>query len=164
MERVSAVDADAFIAKLNEKVPLAGWKWVLPSEAQWEYACRAGSPGTWGWVKENQMGTLQDMGWFSQNAGSMTRAVGTKKANAWGLHDMHGNVNESCRDLYDGLTKLPGGTNPLGTTGSIRMFRGGSTFDHEPSCRAAYRRRNDASDWHDGLGFRPAAVPAGTER
>jgi serine/threonine protein kinase len=160
---VSAEGADAFITKLNEKVPLKGWKWVLPTEAQWEYACRAGSLGAWGLVSSSQMGTLEDMGWFSENARSTTHAVGTKKANAWGLHDMHGNVYEWCRDLRDGSTKLPGGTNPLGTTGSIRVYRGGSWVLDPWFCRAAARDSYFASNGYFRLGFRPAAVPAGAE-
>ena len=152
---------DAFITKLNEKVPLKGWKWVLPTEAQWEYACRAGSDGSWGWTREGQMGTLEDMGWFSDNAGGATHAVGTKKANAWGLQDMHGNVYELCRDLWDGTSKLPGGTNPLGTTGSRRVFRGGSWYYRAHYCRAANRTWSDAPYRISYLGFRLALVPAG---
>jgi formylglycine-generating enzyme required for sulfatase activity len=156
-------DAVAFIARLNEKVPLNGWKWVLPTEAQWEYACRAGSPGTWGWVSTNQMGVLEDMGWFTDNAGNTTHEVGSKKANAWGLHDMHGNVYEWCRDRWDGDTKLPGGTNPLGTTGWRSVRRGGSWRSSAQDCRAANRGSGLASYLSHDLGFRPAAVPAGAE-
>ena len=163
VENVSWEDADAFIRVLNEKVPLEGWRWVLPTEAQWEYACRAGSAGEWGWVSTNQMGTLEATGWFDENAGASTHEVGTKKANAWGLCDMHGNVWEWCRDAWDGSLKLPGGTNPIGTTGSFRVYRGGSWDYYAQYCRAANRFRYIASIRGNYLGFRPAAVPAGAE-
>lgn len=163
VESVSAKDADTFIAKLNEKVPLKGWRWVLPTEAQWEYACRAGSPGPWGMVNSGLMGALEDMGWFSDNSRSTTHAVGAMKENAWGLCDMHGNVYEWCRDLWDGSSKLPGGTNPLGITGSYRVFRGGPWFDDAQHCRAANRYRDFASYRLNALGFRPAAVPTAAE-
>jgi serine/threonine protein kinase len=157
---VSAEDADVFITKLNEKVALKGWEWVLPTEAQWEYACRAGSPGRWGWTAEGQMGTLEEMGRFEGNSGSTTHAVGEKKANAWGLHDMHGNVWEWCRDIWGGSAKLYGGTNPLGTIGVHRVVRGGSWSNNAANCRAAVRSGNAPGNRRSYLGFRPALVPA----
>lgn len=161
VENVSAKDADAFIVKLNEHVPLQGWRWVLPTEAQWEYACRAGSAGEWGWLKEKQIGILEEMGWFGGKACGKTHEVGTKKPNAWGLYDMHGNVWEWCRDNWDGSSKLPGGADPLGTSGSGRVNRGGSWRSNgAATCRAAYRYGNDPDDRGDNLGFRPALVPA----
>jgi formylglycine-generating enzyme required for sulfatase activity len=157
---VSAEDADACITKLNEKVALKGWTWVLPTEAQWEYACRAGSPGRWGWAAEGQIGKLEEMGWFVGNSGSTTHVVGKKKTNAWGLHDMHGNVWEWCRDLWNGSGKLPGGTNPLGIAGIYRVYRGGSWSNGAAICRAASRYGNAPGYRNDFLGFRPALVPS----
>ena len=86
----------------------AGRRYRLPSEAQWEYACRAGSTGRYGFSsggkaipKEYEEHELSDYGWFRDNADGMTHAVGGKRPNAWGLHDMHGNVWEWCQDWYD---------------------------------------------------------------
>jgi formylglycine-generating enzyme required for sulfatase activity len=160
VENVSAKDADEFIERLNEHVPCPGWRWELPSEAQWEYACRAGSPGEWGWVRDNRMGTLDEMGWFGGKACNGTRQVGIKKPNVWGLYDMHGNVWEWCRDHWDGGARLPGGKDPLSTSGDGRVNRGGSWRSNGPStCRAAYRYGNSPDDRGDNLGFRPALVP-----
>ncbi len=160
VENISAKDADEFIERLNEHLPFRGWRWELPTEAQWEYACRAGSPGEWGWIKNNQMGTLDELGWYGGKACNGTHQVGTKKPNVWGLYDMHGNVWEWCRDRWDGSAKIPGGKDPIGTTGDGRVNRGGSWRSNGPStCRAAYRYGNSPNDRGDNLGFRPALIP-----
>lgn len=154
VENVSWEDAQAYLTKLNEKVILPeGWKFALPTEAQWEYACRAGEAGPY------SGGSLEEVGWYDSNSGSQTHEVGQKKANAWGLHDMHGNVWEWCADLYDDTLK--GGTDPTGaSSGGLRVFRGGS-WDYAASiCRAAGRYRFNPGDRHDYLGFRPALVPS----
>jgi formylglycine-generating enzyme required for sulfatase activity len=169
VESVSAEDADAFIAKLNEKVPLEGWKWVLPTEAQWEYACRAGTapPFSFGSTLNGKEANCD--GTFPYGTPTKgpylekTTPAGTYSPNAWGLYDMHGNVYEWCRDSWDGSSKLPGGTNPLGTTVSSRVLRGGSWFASARRCRSALRIGTLVSDRCTDLGFRPAAVPAGAE-
>jgi eukaryotic-like serine/threonine-protein kinase len=169
VEFVRAEDADAFIVKLNEKVPLKGWKWVLPTEAQWEYACRAGTttPFSFGSTLNGKEANCNGDSPYGTNTKGpflkKTKPVGSYSPNAWGLCDMHGNVQEWCRDLWDGSTKLPGGTNPLGTTGSYRVLRGGSWLVSAQDCRAAARFRTRASYRVNDLGFRPAAVPAGAE-
>jgi hypothetical protein len=150
---VSWEDAVEFCEKLNRESPAgAGWKWSLPSEAQWEYACRAGTTGPYA-------GELNKLAWYGDNADGTTHEVGTKAANEWGLHDMHGNVWEWCADWY-GET-LPGGTNPSGPAEGVgRVHRGGSWFDYAARCRAAYRYR-DVPGYRDYfLGFRPALVPS----
>jgi formylglycine-generating enzyme required for sulfatase activity/serine/threonine protein kinase len=153
VESVSWEDAQGFMAKLNSKNVLpAGWKWSLPSEAQWEYACRAGTTTAYA-------GELERMAWYSENSGSTAHVVGTKAANGWGLQDMQGNVSEWCSDWY--ANKLPGGTDPMGaSSGSFRVIRGGSWYFLGRLCRSALR------SWYDpGLrdifyGFRAASVPA----
>lgn len=122
----------------------------LPTEAQWEYACRAGSTGPYAGT-----GNLDDMGWYGGNSGRQTHPVGTKQPNAWGLYDMHGNVWEWCADWYG---DYPSGavTDPKGaSSGSYRVWRGGSWGNDAASCRSA--GRNDGyypSSRYDNLGFR----------
>jgi formylglycine-generating enzyme required for sulfatase activity len=154
VENVSWEDAQAYLTKLNEKGILPeGWKFALPTEAQWEYACRAGEKGPY------SGGSLEEVGWYDGNSGSNTHEVGQKKPNAWGLHDMHGNVWEWCSDLYDGTLK--GGVDPTGPSSGVhRVSRGGSWYYVASCCRAAFRSGYFPGDRFDRLGFRPALVPS----
>ncbi|WP_417709941.1 formylglycine-generating enzyme family protein [Roseibium aggregatum] len=110
----------------------------LPSEAEWEFACRAGT-------KEPRYGPIDDIAWYKENSGGGTRPVGTKRPNAWGLHDMLGNVWEWCQDIYDPAVY-----------GTYRIFRGGGWADHERGCLATNRRRSHPTFAIDDLGFRIA--------
>ena len=114
----------------------------LPTEAEWEYACRAGSRTAYSFGDDPD--SLRDYGWYLDNSrdGSCHRRrmqrVAQKKPNAWGLYDMHGNVWEWCSDWYS--PTLPGGVDPKGpATGQERVFRGGDWFDNASRCRSACR-------------------------
>ena len=155
VENVSWDDAQAYIAKLNEKriVP-EGWKFALPTEAQWEYACRAGEKGPY------SGGGLSEVGWYDENSGKQTHEVGLKKPNSWGLHDMHGNVWEWCADRHDESDRnLKGGTDPTGPSSGHRMCRGGSWLRDASDCRAALRDGGTPPrESYEDLGFRLAIV------
>jgi formylglycine-generating enzyme required for sulfatase activity len=122
---------------------------ILPTEAQWEYAARAGKAGSY------SGGTIDEVAWYRENCGIGHQHVGTKKPNSWGLHDMHGNVWEWCADWYS--DKLDGGVDPSGSSwGTNRVFRGGHWNTPAINCRVAHRRQR-SPDWGDeGLGFRVA--------
>ena len=137
VENVSWNRCQRFLTKLQEKLP--GRKFALPTEAQWEYACRAGSTTKFSYGDDES--SLGEYAWFSGNSGNTTHPVGGKKPNAWGLHDLHGNVREWCADWY---ANYPVGvaTDPQGpSSGSHRVLRGGSffNFDDPVSFTASYR-------------------------
>jgi len=121
----------------------------LPTEAEWEYACRAGTTTAY-----NTGDTISaDDAWYSANSGSKTHEVGLKPANAWGLYDMHGNVWEWCWDWYG--SSLSDGTDPVGPgLGSSRVKRGGGWCDVAQNLRSACRSRTYPWDRDDYLGFR----------
>lgn len=111
----------------------------LPAEAEWEYACRAGTTGI-------RYGVLDDIAWYKENAGGSTQPVGMKQPNAWGLYDMLGNVWEWCSDIYDETVY-----------GSYRILRGGGWCDEARGCMATNRRRSHPVKFKiDDLGFRLA--------
>lgn len=157
VENVSWDNAMAFCRRLTERARAAGklpegFEFTLPTEAQWEYACRAGTTG-------NYAGDLEAMAWFDSNSELKTHPVGTKRANAWGLHDMHGNVLEWCRDWFK--DSLPGGqvTEPAGpSSGSFRVYRGGGWSGDAGNCRSSHRFKIAPDDLYDGLGFRLALI------
>jgi len=163
---VSWEDAQEFITKLNGSVTLpAGWKVALPTEAQWEYACRAGTETafSFGSVLNGKQANCAGMVPYGTTVKGpyleKTCTVASYAANAWGLHDMHGNVWEWCADWYG--SKLPGGSDPTGpSSGVFRVHRGGSWSDVAANCRAANRDRNGPGYRRNDLGFRPALVPS----
>ncbi len=139
VDRVSWEACQAFIKRLNEKFPHAHVKFGLPTEAEWEYACRAGSTSRYSFGDREKK--LAEYGWFADNAGGTTHPVGQKKPNAWGLYDMHGNVWEWCADWYDGgyYSRSPP-TDPTGPTAvTSRVLRGGSWSDPAAYCRSSCR-------------------------
>jgi formylglycine-generating enzyme required for sulfatase activity len=154
IENVSWEDAQSFLTRLNEcKVLPEVWQFALPTEAQWEYACRAEEKGPY------SGGSLNDVGWYEGNSEKKPHDVGLKMPNAWGLHDMHGNVYEWCADRY--AHPLQGGVDPeRPESGDERVCRGGSWFYNAVLCRAANRYKSypDRRDYR--LGFRLAIVPS----
>lgn len=126
VECVSWDDAMAFCKKLTEREHAAGrlprnWRYTLPTEAQWEYACRAGT--TTRFCSGNSESALSKVAWWSSNSDGKVHSVGTRSPNAWGFYDMHGNVWEWCSDWY---AALRGGKDPAGAqSGSGRVIRGG---------------------------------------
>ena len=136
---VSWDDCQAFIAKLNEKYRGDGAKFSLPTEAQWEYACRAGSTTRFSFGDDET--DLGEYAWFCDNSGHTTHPVGFKKPNAWGLYDIHGNVGEWCADWYDrNYYEQSPGTDPTGPSlGTFRVLRGGSFSCADGLARSALR-------------------------
>jgi len=123
----------------------------LPTEAEWEYACRAGT--TTAYSFGDDPGRLHDHGWFCDNSGGMLRPVAQRRPNPWGLFDMHGNAWEWCSDWYDDT--LAGGDDPVGPAlGSVRVVRGGIWGYDASYCRSAYRGRFDPRRRNSLYGFR----------
>jgi len=155
VEQVSWDDCHGFIQKLNGQAAdlrsgLRGLHSGLPTEAQWEYACRAGTTGDYA-------GDLPAMAWNGENSDKQTHAVKTKHANAWGLFDMHGNVGEWCSDWYGGYV-AGFQRDPTGpSSGSGRVHRGGSWYGDAGSCWSAGRFRFSPDNRSIFVGFRLAA-------
>jgi formylglycine-generating enzyme required for sulfatase activity len=130
----------------------------LPTEAQWEYACRARTPGGYA-----GSGRLDDMGWYSERRMPATHSGGGKLPNNFQLRDMHGNVAEWCEDVYDeAFYSKPAASrlNPVCTSGSAdRVFRGGSWDDNSTACRSAFRRGEASSNRNSTIGLRPVYYP-----
>jgi formylglycine-generating enzyme required for sulfatase activity len=151
---VSWGDVQAYCGWLGKR---SGLPVRLPSEAEWENACRAGSRDEYGFGDDEKK--LGDYAWFDANSDGRAHAVRTKRANAWGLHDLHGNVLEWCEDLWhDNYQGAPEDATAW-TTGASprRVFRGGSWCDPAVLCRSANRSRWHPDDRVGNLGFRPAA-------
>jgi formylglycine-generating enzyme required for sulfatase activity len=151
IENVSWSDAKKFCEKLSR---MTGREYRLPSEAEWEYACRAGTTG-------DHAGKLDEVAWYRENSGEKPHPVGEKRPNAYGLYDMHGNVWEWCEDVWhsdykgapsDGDAWLRGGDS------SQRVQRGGCWADYETSCRSSNRGWGDVHDGGYYCGFRIACA------
>jgi formylglycine-generating enzyme len=155
MVNVSWLDAVQFCNALSQHYGLApayqlstdddGVEWDaaadgfrLPTEAEWEYGCRAGTAGP-------RYGLLDDVAWYRGNSDERLHDVGGKRSNVWGLYDMLGNAWDWCWDVYDAEVY-----------GSYRVLRGGGWFDEHWSCRASVRRRSHPSLRIDDVGFRVA--------
>ena len=161
VESVSWDDAVEFCKRLSDlpEEKKAGRVYRLPTEAEWEFACRAGSTTAYSFGASSK--SLGDYAWFGENSGRQTHPVGEKKANAWGLYDMHGNVWELCSDWYGeypkGAVSDPSGPNE----GSDRVIRGGGWFNGAANFRSAFRISFVPSLRYDILGFRVALSSSG---
>lgn len=155
VEQVTPTDVDEFVRRLNANDP--GGNYRLPTEAEWEYACRAGTT-------ESRYGEIEDVAWFHHNSNNTTHAVGTKRPNAWGLYDMLGNVWEVTADWKDEYP-AQAVTDPQGPkTGYYRVSRGGSWFDVQSAVTATFRASPSPSDHSNSLGFRLARDAARSTR
>jgi sulfatase modifying factor 1 len=174
---VNFAEAEAFCRKLTElgrrsgEIP-EGWEFRLPTEAQWEYACRAGTTTatSFGDMLSSKQANFKGKPYNGAEPGpSLNRAakVGSYPANAWGLHDMHGNTFEWCRDWYH--FRLPGGSDPdlyaekesasrNADGGVSRVRRGGCWADDGWACRSAFRLRFEPERRYDHIGFRVVVV------
>ena len=149
VENVSWHEVQQFLRMLNARDDR--FEYRLPTEAEWEYACRAGSTGDYA-------GTLDAMAWYESNSGGQTRPVGRKEPNAWGLYDMHGNVWEWVQDWYAhdyGEERPAAGP----ASGSYKVYRGGGWFSSPADCRSAVRGFNFPIDRYDSVGFRLVRTP-----
>ena len=129
----NAVDASSFLGKLRARTSVV---FDLPTEAQWEYACRAGTTTTYSYGDVAN----GDYMWYAENASSQTHDVGTKKANPWGFYDLHGNVWEKCLDWRGDVRDLTYGSDPKGiSSGEKRVLRGGGYANDKTGCTSSNR-------------------------
>jgi formylglycine-generating enzyme required for sulfatase activity len=188
VENVSWSEAVDFCRRLTDRergrgtLP-PGFEYALPSEAQWEYACRAGTTTAYSFGDDPALlhlhGNYNDKSGGSIDADTehddgfeRTAPVGSYKAkeikpNAWGFHDMHGNVNEWCAEALDPNVadySADATTDPLGTQGTHRVARGGGWSRSPSNCRSANRNANSPSNRDANLGFRPAVVHSRPEQ
>ena len=162
VDRVSWNDAVAFCERLSQlpEEKAAGRSYRLPSEAEWEYACRAGSPDEYAFGNDTRL--LGEYAWYSGNSGIDSHPVGQKKPNAWGLYDMHGNAWEWCADWYERYSGRPA-IDPTGPSdGTDRVYRGGSVGYSATYSRSANRTATSPS-WKGFVSFR-VAMDAPTQR
>jgi formylglycine-generating enzyme required for sulfatase activity len=164
VERINRRDALSFCEQLTE---LAHFEkglpqrffFTLPTEAQWEYACRAGTDTMFYYGTDEDYSQLSEYAWYARNSNSRTHPVGYKLPNKWGLYDMYGNVWEWCRDWYS--DSYAGGSiiDPLGPkNGTDRVVRGGSWSNIETLFRSALRSWDSPDISSDEIGFRVVMI------
>ena len=162
VEKVSWGDCQKFLSKLNSQFPIPGCKFRLPTEAEWEYACRAGTTTRFYWGDDPRDKEIGDYAWEYRESGREPHPVGQKKPNAWGLYDLSGNVWEWCHDWHGNYG--PGrAADPTGpSSGSGRVLRGGSWSGFARHCRAASRDSAAPRDSRRYVGFRVLCEVRGT--
>ncbi|MBQ2591654.1 MAG: formylglycine-generating enzyme family protein [Candidatus Riflebacteria bacterium] len=167
VERVTYDDAKSFCEKLNQKysnILPKGYKFDLPTEAQWEYACRAGTNTALNNSKDltrkyKFCPNLEEVAWYFENSRGTVHEVGQLKQNAWGIYDMHGNVSEWCNDWY-GTYPENNTTDPKGPNfGTYKVLRGGTWAGNSGACRSAFRGHKKPMSSNRMTGFRVAIVP-----
>ena len=157
--RVSWDDCQAFMAKLNANIAAGKGRFALPTEAQWEYACRAGSTTKYCFGDDESQ--LDEYAWYKGNSAHKTHPVGEKRPNAWGLYDMHGSAWEWCADWYDSnYYGASPADDPMGpASGSRRVYRGGGSGTPATRCRSAIRDGNESGYRVGNVGLRACLVP-----
>jgi len=163
VEQVTWFEATNYCGQLTTLEQAAGriptnWVYRLPTEAEWEYACRAGTTNRFYYGDDPGYTLVGQYAWYYSNSGNATHPVGQKRPNRWGLYDMHGNVWEWCSDWY---AAYPGGSvlDPAGpSSGSDRIYRGGGWSNSADYCRSAVRYRANPGNRDGSLGFRVALV------
>lgn len=152
VDRVNWHEAVEFCSRLTQAEATRG-TYALPTEAQWEYACRANTTGPYSGA------SLGELGWYRDNCEDKTHPVGQKTANPWSIHDMHGNVLEWCLDWYGDYDLRPA-VDPTGPKEAThRVIRGGSWINGARYCRSACRDKYEPGYRFNAIGFRPALVP-----
>jgi formylglycine-generating enzyme required for sulfatase activity len=160
VERVTWDNAKAFCDALSQRT---GRAVMLPTEAQWEYACRAGSMTRFSYGDDPDYSLLDNYAWHSGNSDAQTHPVGEKLPNAWGLYDMHHNVIEWCADWYGSYTSEDV-VDPLGpATGTSRVWRGSSWYYEGRTGRSAYRSGVGPDGACADMGFRVVVAPDGLD-
>jgi formylglycine-generating enzyme required for sulfatase activity len=161
VERVSWVDIQVFIKRLNKKEGHSRYR--LPTEAEWDYAARAGT--TSAYYFGNDESQLKDYAWYDVNSGETTHPIALKRPNAWGLYDMIGNVWEWTGDWYEAryYANSPS-TDPTGpSSGAYRVIRGCGWYSDARLCRSADRYGREPANRSEYNGFRLALPPEGSE-
>jgi formylglycine-generating enzyme required for sulfatase activity len=170
VDRVNRLDAGTYCLQLSVQEAAAGrlpsgYVYRLPTEAEWEYCCRAGTTTEWnvGTSLNCIQANFYDISGTSCGIYNQSTAVGSYAANAWGLHDMHGNAWEWTLDNWDGVSGYPAGpvTDPFvgGTPIGYGIRRGGSSGSVDTECRSAYRYRYFYVGTDPYLGFRVVCAP-----